>query len=101
MAPIANGRRYKKFFLKSLKIEEQDSNNLSYIPKITQNTPELTPGKIAPKPISSPMNKFLKKICIKKSPKTLYSWKIDLILFWSCTNELVKTYIYHRVKGGG
>ena len=62
--PIANGSKYKKFFLKFLKIDEQAFKSLSYIPKITQNTPELTPGKIAPKPINKPTKIFFKNTAI-------------------------------------
>ena len=61
-APIPKGRRYKKFFLKSLKRFRTLLTSLSYIPKITQKTPLLIPGSIAPAPIHIPLKISLIKL---------------------------------------
>ena len=65
--PKTIGHKNKKFFLISLKKCKTQSTNFSYKPKITQNTPLLTPGKIAPAPINIPIIKFF-----KKPPNKLY-----------------------------
>ena len=57
MPPKPIGSKYKKFFLKFLNRLNIESINLSYIPKITQITPLLTPGSIAPAPSSIPIKK--------------------------------------------
>lgn len=55
--PKPIGSKYKKFFLKFLNKLNIESMSLSYIPKITQITPLLTPGSIAPAPSSNPIKK--------------------------------------------
>ena len=58
-APIENpNKRLDESQKKKCKIL---SSNFSYIPKMTQNTPLLIPGKIAPLPIAIPIIKFCKK----------------------------------------
>ena len=55
--PKPIGSKYKKFFLKFLNKLNIASISLSYMPKITQITPLLTPGNIAPAPSSIPIKK--------------------------------------------
>ena len=55
--PKPIGSKYKKFFLKFLNKLNIASISLSYIPKITQITPLLTPGNIAPAPSNIPIKK--------------------------------------------
>ena len=66
--PRASGHKNEKFFLKSLNKLKIESTSLSYIPIITQITPLLIPGRIAPEPSSIPIKKFwslFKKITYK------------------------------------
>jgi hypothetical protein len=56
--PSPIGKRYRKFFLKSLNKFEIESISLSYIPIITQITPLLIPGSIAPAPSRIPIKKL-------------------------------------------
>ena len=60
-APIINGVRNFELFLRSLKKFKILSKSFSYIPKITQSTPLLIPGRIAPAPIAIPFTQFTKK----------------------------------------
>ena len=53
-APIINGVRNFELFLRSLKKFKILSKSFSYIPKITQSTPLLIPGRIAPAPMLEP-----------------------------------------------
>ena len=57
--PIAIGSKKDKLFLKFFNNPKQASINLSYIPVITQMTPLLTPGSMAPAPINIPTKKIL------------------------------------------
>ena len=57
--PTASGNKKVKFFLKSLNKLKIEAISLSYIPVITQITPLLTPGSIAPAPINIPIKKSL------------------------------------------
>ena len=52
--PRPIGSKNLKFVLKSLKIFKTLFINFSYKPKITQRTPLLIPGSIAPAPIAIP-----------------------------------------------
>lgn len=66
--PIKIGNKNEKFFLKFLNNPKIEFINLSYIPNITQRTPLLTPGRIAPAPSNMPIKKFwifFKRITIK------------------------------------
>ena len=56
--PIAIGSKKDKLFLKFFNNPKQASINLSYIPVITQMTPLLTPGSMAPAPINIPIKKI-------------------------------------------
>lgn len=63
--PRAIGKMYKKFFLKFLNNPKSELINLSYIPSITQITPLLIPGSMAPAPNNIPIKKswiFFKRI---------------------------------------
>lgn len=68
------------FFFTSLKKCKTDSSNFSYKPKITQKTPLLTPGRIAPIPIKIPTKKFF-----KKSPSKIY---VIIVIF--ITNQICR-----------
>ena len=57
--PKAIGNKNKKFFLKFLNKPNIEFISLSYIPNITQSTPLLIPGRIAPTPSNMPIKKFL------------------------------------------
>lgn len=57
--PTAIGNKYIKFFLKFLNNPNIESTNLSYIPNITQSTPLLIPGSIAPLPNNIPTKNLL------------------------------------------
>ena len=66
--PRVMGNKYRKFFLKPLNKPNKESMSLSYIPNITQRTPLLIPGRIAPAPSNMPIKKFwifFKRITIK------------------------------------
>ncbi len=91
--PRKMGKRNKKFFLKFLNKPITEFINLSYIPNITQSTPLLTPGRIAPAPSNMPIKKSLsffkiitnkllfnlRKIRIKKYWKLIFiKWKLLL-----------------------
>lgn len=56
--PSPIGKRNRKFFLKSLNKFKIESINLSYIPIMTQITPLLMPGSIAPAPSIIPIKKL-------------------------------------------
>ena len=55
--PKPIGNKYKKFCLKFLNKLNTELISLSYIPKITQITPLLIPGSIAPAPSNKPTKK--------------------------------------------
>ena len=66
--PRKIGNKNEKFFLKFLNNPKRELINLSYNPNITQITPLLTPGRIAPAPNNIPIRKFwifFKRITIK------------------------------------
>ena len=58
------------------------SISFSYIQKITQKTPLLIPGRIAPLPIAIPIAQFCKKVIKYTSLKSMYKkQKNSKILF--------------------
>lgn len=59
-APKKIGTRNRRLFFKSLKRLVMLFTSFSYIPKITQKTPLLIPGIIAPAPIKIPIKKLKK-----------------------------------------
>ena len=61
--PIIIGKRNFKLFLTLVKKPKTLSTIFSYKPKITQITPLLIPGKIAPAPIKNPLI-ICKRKCI-------------------------------------
>lgn len=66
--PKTIGNKNKKFFLKFLNRPNIEFISLSYMPNITQSTPLLIPGRIAPAPSNMPIKKFwifFKRITIK------------------------------------
>jgi len=63
--PRMIGSKNLVFFLISLKKNNTEFIIFSYIPKITQKTPLLIPGKMAPHPIKIPVNKFFISITIQ------------------------------------
>lgn len=79
-APETIGNRKSVFFFISLKKCKTALSNFSYKPKITQKTPLLIPGRIAPAPTKMPTKKFFKKITyfnVCKKKINMYSKKYN------------------------
>lgn len=78
--PTTIGSKNLKLFFMSLKKYKMLFNNFSYIPKITQKTPLLIPGKIAPAPIAIPLKHEIMKCIYNTSIIKIYEDKEIKIL---------------------